>query len=168
MKLKTALLGAAALAMAAPAAWAERGADGEVKLTFPQAVSILNPYLTDGTKDVLAAGFVIEPLASYDTEGNRVARLVTELPTVENGGISADLTAITWKLIPGLLWSDGTPVTAADVAFTAQYCMDPAGHLQGPAVEPVRGLRWRPDPDPAEGTVRGLPWCRSANLHRPE
>ena len=60
MKLKTALLGAVAAFAMAPAAFAERGTDGEVKLTFPQAVSILNPYLTDGTKDVLAAGFVIE------------------------------------------------------------------------------------------------------------
>ena len=55
MKLKTALLGAAAALAVAPAAWAERGTDGEVKLTFPQAVSILNPYLTDGTKDRISA-----------------------------------------------------------------------------------------------------------------
>jgi peptide/nickel transport system substrate-binding protein len=127
MKLRTALLGAAAAAVLAPAAWADRGTDGEVKLSFPQAVSILNPYLTDGTKDVLAAGFVIEALAGYDATGAMFPRLVTELPSLENGGISADLTSITWKLIPGLLWSDGSAFTAADVVFTAQYCMDPAG-----------------------------------------
>ena len=27
----------------------------------------------------------------------------------------------------GLTWSDGSPVTSADLVFTAQYCMDPEG-----------------------------------------
>ncbi len=127
MKLKSALLGAACVFAMAPAAFAERGTDGEVKLTFPQAVSIMNPYLSAGTKDIIAASMVIEPLAGFDDKGVLVPRLVTEIPTVENGGISADLTSITWKLIPGLLWSDGTAVTADDAVFTAAYCMDPAG-----------------------------------------
>ena len=63
MKMKAALLGAVAVLGLAPAAFAERGADGEVKLTFPQAVSIVNPYLSGGTKDILAAAMVLEPLA---------------------------------------------------------------------------------------------------------
>ena len=127
MKLKTLLLGAAAAFAFAPAAFAERGTDGEVKLTFPQAVSIMNPYLSSGTKDVIAASMVIEPLAAIDDQGVLVTRLAAEIPTLENGGISADLTSITWKLLPGLLWSDGTPMTADDAVFTAAYCMDPAG-----------------------------------------
>ena len=127
MKLKTLLLGAAAAFAFAPAAFAERGTDGEVKLTFPQAVSIMNPYLSSGTKDVIAGSMVVEPLAGIDDQGNLVAKLAVEIPTVENGGVSADLTSITWKLIPGLLWSDGTPVTADDAVFTAAYCMDSAG-----------------------------------------
>ncbi len=127
MKLKIALMGTVALAGMASAALAERGTDGEVRLTFPQAVSTLNTYLSGGTKDIIAASMVTEPLAGFDTEGNLFPRLVTEIPSVENGGISEDLTSVTWKLIPGLMWSDGTPFTAADVVFTAQYCMDEAG-----------------------------------------
>jgi peptide/nickel transport system substrate-binding protein len=127
MKLKTTLLGAACAFAFAPAAFAERGTDGEVKLTFPQAVSIMNPYLSSGTKDVYASSMVLEPLAGYDNEGNLIAKLAAEVPTLENGGISEDLTSITWKLLPGLLWSDGTPVTADDAVFTAAYCQDPAG-----------------------------------------
>jgi len=127
MKLKTALLGAAAMAMTAPAAWAERGTDGEVKLTFLQAVSIMTPYLSGGTKDIWASSMVLEPLAGIDAQGNLVTKLAAEIPTLANGGVSADLTSITWKLLPGLLWSDGTPVTAEDAVFTWQYCTDPAG-----------------------------------------
>lgn len=127
MKLRTALMGAVATLAMSGAALAERGADGEVKLTFPQAVSIMNPYLSGGTKDIIASQFVLEPLAGLTPQGEIVLKLAAEIPTLENGGISADQTSITWKLKPGLLWSDGTPVTAEDAVFTAAYCMDPAG-----------------------------------------
>ncbi|MCB1334746.1 MAG: peptide ABC transporter substrate-binding protein [Roseivivax sp.] len=127
MKLKTLMLGAVAAAGLAPAAFAERGADGEVKIIYWQAPSILNPYLSSGTKDIESASLVIEPLGRYDPDGALVPYLATEIPTVENGGVSADLTSITWKIKEGLLWSDGTPFTAEDVKFTADYCMDPSG-----------------------------------------
>jgi peptide/nickel transport system substrate-binding protein len=127
MKLRTTLLGAAAMMAFAPAAFAERGTDGEVKLTFPQAVSTLNPYLSSGTKDVYGASMIIEPLAGFNSDGEIIPKLVTEIPTLENGGISEDLTSITWKLIPGLMWSDGSAVTADDAVFTWQYCTHPEG-----------------------------------------
>ena len=127
MKLKTALLGAAACMAFAPAAFAERGADGNVKVLYSQAVSIMNAYLSSGTKDVEVGSLVLEPLAGFDQDGNIIPRLVTEIPSVENGGISEDLTTITWKITPGLLWSDGTPVTAADAVFSWEYCTHPEG-----------------------------------------
>jgi peptide/nickel transport system substrate-binding protein len=108
-----------------PLVTAQRGSAGELNILYWQAVSILNPYLSGGTKDLDGASLVLEPLASYDPEGNLVPKLAAEIPTVENGGISEDLLSITWKLKEGLLWSDGTPVTAADIVFSGQYCMDP-------------------------------------------
>ena len=127
MKMKTTLMGAAALLATAGAGLAQRAVDGELKLTFPQAVSIMNPYLSGGTKDILGSAMVLEGLAGIDAQGNIFPKLAVEIPTVENGGVSADMTSITWKLQPGLIWSDGTPVTADDAVFTAAYCMDPAG-----------------------------------------
>ena len=111
----------------APAAFAERGADGHVNVIYWQAPSILNPFLSGGTKDVESSSLIIEPLARYDEKGNLVPYLAESIPTLENGGVSEDLTTITWKLKPGLLWSDGTPVTSADAVFTAEYCMHPEG-----------------------------------------
>jgi peptide/nickel transport system substrate-binding protein len=70
---------------------------------------------------------IIEPLARYDETGTLVPWLVEEVPTVENGGVSEDLTSITWKITPGLVWSDGTPFTSADVKFTYEYCTHPEG-----------------------------------------
>ncbi|MBL4766715.1 MAG: peptide ABC transporter substrate-binding protein [Rhodobacteraceae bacterium] len=127
MKLRALLLGAIASTALAPAAFAERGSDGDVKIIYWQAPSILNPYLSAGTKDVEAASLVIEPLGRYNETGALVPSLAEEIPTVGNGGVSADLTSITWKLKSGLQWSDGTPVTSADIKFTAEYCMHPEG-----------------------------------------
>ncbi|MDE0589235.1 peptide ABC transporter substrate-binding protein [Halocynthiibacter sp. C4] len=127
MKMKTALLGAAAAFAMAPMAMAERGADGHVNIIYWQAPSIMNPYLSGGTKDLEAASLVIEPLARYDQDGNMVPWLVDSVPTVENGGVSEDLTTVTWKLKEGLLWSDGTPVTSADVKFSWEYCTADGG-----------------------------------------
>ena len=125
--IKFLMLGAAAAFTLAPAAMAERGADGDVKIIYWQAPSILNPYLSGGTKDIESSSIVIEPLGRYTETGALVPYLAQEIPTVANGGVSADLTAITWRLKEGLLWSDGSPVTSADVKFTADYCMHPEG-----------------------------------------
>jgi peptide/nickel transport system substrate-binding protein len=127
MKLRTALLGAAAALALATSAHAERGADGEVKVLYWQAVSTLNPYLSSGTKDVEASSLVLEGLAGFDEKGVVFPRLAVDVPTVANGGISADLTQITWKLKPDLKWSDGSPVTSADAKFTWEYCTHPEG-----------------------------------------
>jgi peptide/nickel transport system substrate-binding protein len=117
-KLTTFLTGtAAAIAMTAGAAQAERGSDGHLNILYWQAVSILNPFLSGGTKDV-------------DEAGEMVPALVDEIPTVENGGVAEDLKSVTWVLSEGLVWSDGTPVTAEDVKFTAEYCMAEDGGCQ--------------------------------------
>ncbi len=127
MKAKTLMLGAAAAFAMAPAAMAERGSDGHVNIIYWQAPSILNPFLSSGTKDIESASLVIEPLGRYDPNGALVPYLAEEIPSVANGGVSEDLMSITWKLKSGLLWSDGSAVTSADVKFTADYCMDPEG-----------------------------------------
>ncbi|KIN73028.1 peptide ABC transporter substrate-binding protein [Sulfitobacter guttiformis] len=132
MTLKSTLLGAVALTALVPMAFAaghegERGRDGQLNIIYWQAPSILNPYLSGGTKDLESSSLVLEPLGRYDETGALVPFLASEIPTVENGGVSEDLKSITWKLKEGLLWSDGSPVTTADVKFTAEYCMHPEG-----------------------------------------
>lgn len=102
-----------------------RGTGGTVNVLYWQAPSNLNPFLSGGTKEIHAASVVVEPLALYSETGALALRLAAELPTVDNGGISEDLTSITWKLRDDILWSDGTPFTSADVLLTGEYCMDP-------------------------------------------
>ncbi len=127
MRMKTVLLGAAACLSMAGAAFADRGSDGHVNVLYWQAPSILNPYLSGGTKDLEASSLVLEPLAGFDDKGALFTRLAADIPTLDNGGVSKDLTTITWKLKPDLKWSDGTPVTSADVKFSYDYCTAPDG-----------------------------------------
>ena len=98
-----------------------------MNILYWQAVSIMNPFLSSGTKDIEAASLVIEPLARFNEKGELVPFIAAEIPTLENGGISEDLMSITWKLKPDIVWSDGTPVTAEDAVFTWQYCTHPEG-----------------------------------------
>src|SRR5512143_3809985 len=111
-----------ASASATPAA---RGAGGDLKILYWQAPTILNPHQATGTKDNDASRLVIEPLAAFDNDGNAVAVLAAEVPTVANGEVTADFKQVTWKLKQGVKWSDGTPFTASDVEFTYKYICDP-------------------------------------------
>lgn len=101
------------------------GQGGKAMLFFWQAPTSLNPYLTGSSKEMIAASIVIEGLAEHDENGKLLPALAIDIPTLENGGISEDYRSITWTLKPGLLWSDGTPLTADDVVFTWQYCTAP-------------------------------------------
>ncbi|MFC3571119.1 peptide ABC transporter substrate-binding protein [Paracoccus simplex] len=125
MMISRLIVSALALAVASPAL-AERGGDGALRVLYWQAATVLNPYLSTGAKDVDPASMVVEPLALVADDGSLLPVLAAEIPSRENGGIAADFTSVTWTLKPGLVWSDGTPVTAEDVQFTAEYCMDPA------------------------------------------
>jgi len=58
------------------------------------------------------------PLFYGDAQGVIHPGAATEVPTIQNGGVSADATTWTFHLRPGLVWSDGRPYDARDVDFT--------------------------------------------------
>jgi peptide/nickel transport system substrate-binding protein len=102
-----------------------RGTGGDLKILYWQAPSTLNTHQAAGTSDADAARLVLEPLASLNKDGQAIANgLAAEIPTVANGGIAKDFTSVTWKLRQGVKWSDGTPFSAEDVAFTYLYQCD--------------------------------------------
>ncbi len=98
-----------------------RGKDGLLRIIYPQGITILNPHLATGIKDQDGGRIFYEPLASFDREGVLVPILAAEIPSVENGGLAADSTSVTWKLRPDVTWHDGKPFTADDVVFTYEY-----------------------------------------------
>ena len=96
-----------------------------LKLLYWQAPTILNPHLSTGFKDAEASRITLEPLASFDNEGNLIPFLAGSIPTVANGGVAADGKSVTWKLKQDVKWSDGTPFTAEDVVFTYEFLSNP-------------------------------------------
>ena len=102
-----------------------RGEGGELRILQWQAPTMLSMHAATGKKDKMAASLVSEPLMSYAPDGTLLPRLVTQVPTIANGQLAADLTRVTYTLLPDVTWSDGEPFTAADVIFTWQWLVNP-------------------------------------------
>ena len=104
----------------------KRGGGGALKVLWWQGATLLNPHFAQGTKDQEGSRIFYEPLAVWDNDGNLVPILAAEVPSRENGGLSADGKSVTWKLKRGVTWHDGQPFTADDCVFTWEYARDPA------------------------------------------
>jgi peptide/nickel transport system substrate-binding protein len=99
---------------------------GAVRIAVYQEPTVLNPLLAVNTISSMLSAVAVEGLWSALPDGRLVPALATEIPTQQNGGVSADGRTVTWKLKPGVQWSDGMPFTSRDVVFTYKAIMDPA------------------------------------------
>lgn len=90
----------------------------EITVVLESSTASLNPYAPAIAQRRIGR-LVFQGLMSIDEKGDPIADLVTEVPTVENGGISADGKTIRYKLGESS-FHDGTPVTAEDVVFTIE------------------------------------------------
>ncbi|HEY0754497.1 MAG TPA: peptide ABC transporter substrate-binding protein [Ktedonobacteraceae bacterium] len=91
----------------------------------PAAPGSLLPQGSDTTYSVLIDQAIYTPLFYGDPLGQVHPGLVTEIPTVANGGASADLKTWTFKFRSGLKWSDGQPLDARDLAYSFKTWNDP-------------------------------------------
>ena len=97
-------------------ATAQRG--GTVTIALTSEPDTLNPYLASQRAAGEVHVFVIEGLLSVNDKGEFFPALATDVPTKENGGVSADGLTITYHLKRGVTWSDGQAFTCDDVKFT--------------------------------------------------
>ena len=91
---------------------------GTATITFVQEPDSLNPMYTTMSFSGYLRPFYLKPSWDFDENAQPVPVLVTEVPSAENGGLSADGKTITLKLRDDITWSDGEPLTAEDYAFT--------------------------------------------------
>lgn len=133
--------GGGQVATEAPAAPAETGAAPEAPTSAPEAPAAekkvatfiwtqefdtLNPAYTNMWFVTVTHQLWLPWAWESDEKNEAFPKLVTELPSVENGGISEDGTQITMHLRDDLVWSDGEPLTSADFKFTYEMIINPA------------------------------------------
>jgi peptide/nickel transport system substrate-binding protein len=104
----------------------KRGGGGALKVLWWQGATLLQPHFANGTKDQEGSRIFYESLAVWDNDANLVPILAAEIPSRENGGLTADGKTVIWKLKRGVTWHDGQPFTADDCVFTWEYACDPA------------------------------------------
>lgn len=85
----------------------------------------LNPLLATQTVEGSINRLFSDILVTVDAHGKFVPDLAAEVPTLENGGISADGLTIRYKLHKHVTWQDGRPFSSADVKFTFDAIMNP-------------------------------------------
>jgi peptide/nickel transport system substrate-binding protein len=69
-------------------------------------------------------------LLAFNEKNEPLPWIAKEIPTKENGGISADGKTLTYKLREDAKWSDGEPITADDYVFTWQMIMSDKNKVQ--------------------------------------
>ncbi len=106
-------------------ALAQDAPKGQIVLGFSQEPTVFNPHLLHIEVDEGVYFALFDPLFGVDDRGEFVPCLAAEVPTVANGGISAD--GLKWrvKLREGVTWHDGKPFTAEDVKFTLELLVNP-------------------------------------------
>jgi peptide/nickel transport system substrate-binding protein len=85
----------------------------------------LNTVLSGGGSSTYLSYLWGAYLFLADDKNQLVPELATEIPTLENGGISRDGLDITYHLRRGVYWHDGAPFDARDIIFTWHAIMNP-------------------------------------------
>ena len=104
-------------------------AGGTVIVALYQEPQTLNPYLVNQGAATRVMKTTLEGLLGIDPQGNYFPLLASQVPTLENGGISSDGLQVTYRLRPDVRWSDGEPLRAQDVVFTWNAIMNPDNQI---------------------------------------
>ncbi len=99
---------------------------GELIVGASQEAVNYNPLLYANTgPETLPDVLMFDSLMKLLPDGSYVPSLAAEVPTVENGGVSADGLVWTFTLRDDVMWHDGELFTARDVQFTWETVMNP-------------------------------------------
>lgn len=97
---------------------------GQMVVGFSQELTVFNPLMPHIEVDDGLHFSIFDQLFGIDEQGNFFPKLAVEVPTLENGGISADGLHFHIKLRDNVKWHDGHPFTAEDVKFTLELLVD--------------------------------------------
>lgn len=95
------------------------------RFIFTQEFDSLNPIYTNMWFSAITFQIWNCHAWNFDENSEPVPVLVKEMPTIENGGISADGTVLTLMLRDDIEWTDGEPITSEDFQFTHEMYVQP-------------------------------------------
>lgn len=99
--------------------------NGQAVIGFSQEITVLHPLMAANEVDQGVWWNLFSTLWGIDEKGQFYPVLAKEIPTVANGGISAD--GLNWKvtLRDDVKWHDGKSFSADDVRFTFELIRNP-------------------------------------------
>ncbi len=97
---------------------------GVVRLAVAEEPNTLVRMFSNQSSADDVTALLFEPFFRYDERERPVPALATQFPTLANGLVSKDGLRVTFPLRRDAVWSDGVPVTAADVIFTWHAIVD--------------------------------------------
>lgn len=100
-------------------------AGGRIVIGVQQEPEILSEILNSMATNNMVCNLIFSKFVKYNDHYELVPDLIETIPTVENGGVSADHLEYTYHLRKDARWHDGKPVTSRDVRFTFEIIMDP-------------------------------------------
>lgn len=94
-------------------------------VAYPAQPVYLDPHKSQFSQDITVERWLYRPLFWVNDKGEPVAAVAKELPTLQNGGISADGKTIKVTLKDGQKWSDGSALSAKDFEYSLKRAMNP-------------------------------------------
>ncbi|HZM72823.1 MAG TPA: peptide ABC transporter substrate-binding protein [Candidatus Polarisedimenticolia bacterium] len=109
----------------------DEGADGgQIIIGDWQEANQFNPFYLGQVTEANVASAAWASLVVLTPDLKYAPDLATEVPTLENGGVTVpgdngDAMTVTWELRSGLKWSDGEPLTCDDFKYAQEWVLDP-------------------------------------------
>lgn len=104
---------------------ATRSSDAPIRVNLGGEPNTLDPQLASSRLEISVVRQLSQGLLGFDQDLNLTPLVASAVPTVENGGITADGLTYTFKLKDGATWSDGQPLTAGDFEYTFKRILSP-------------------------------------------
>jgi len=122
-------------------------------ILYKYSGNVPNPSIINTVENIPGGPYSFDPQVDYESVGAEVIyniagtlivyngsspsqflpMLAASVPTVQNGGINANYTSYTFTIRSGMKFSNGDPITAYDVWYTAIRCMLFQGGAPGTA-----------------------------------
>jgi peptide/nickel transport system substrate-binding protein len=102
-----------------------RARKGQAVIGFSQEITVLHPLMPANEVDQGVWWNLFSTLWGIDEKGEFFPVLAKQVPTLANGGISAD--GLSWRveLRDDVKWHDSKPLTAEDIRFTIELIQNP-------------------------------------------